>query len=108
MSGTATIDSVGIHSGFPDEWSVSETTTTVTAANQGVAELRVEARRLVKILNPVSFLEKNWVFRTTKIRGAKPVSFDWSYGTDNFRVRQARARRCHLFWLSGIHLPGRD
>ena len=35
-----------------DEWSVSETTTTVTAANQGVAELRVEARRLSKNNSP--------------------------------------------------------
>lgn len=43
---------------FPDEWSVSETTTTVTAANQGVAELRVEARRLSKNIEPRVFLRE--------------------------------------------------
>ena len=43
---------------FPDEWSISETTTTVTASNQGVAELRIAARRLSKTIEPRVFLRE--------------------------------------------------
>ena len=43
---------------FPDEWSVVETTTTVTAGNHGAAKLRVEARRLSKNIDPRVFLRE--------------------------------------------------
>ncbi|HBW84448.1 MAG TPA: peptidase M48 [Gammaproteobacteria bacterium] len=43
---------------LPDEWSISETTTTVTASNQGVAELRISARRLSKTIEPRVFLRE--------------------------------------------------
>jgi len=43
---------------FPDEWSLSETTTTVTADNQDGAALRVEARRLSKNIEPRVFLRE--------------------------------------------------
>ena len=53
-----TQDLFGYTQVFPDGWSVSETTTTVTAANPGVAELRVEARRLSKNIEPRVFLRE--------------------------------------------------
>ena len=41
---------------FPDEYSVSETTTTVTGVNEGVGALRIEAQRLQDNMEPRVFI----------------------------------------------------
>lgn len=41
---------------FPDDWSVVETTTTVTATNEGVGVMRIEAQRLQENIEPRVFI----------------------------------------------------
>lgn len=41
---------------FPDDWQISETTTTVTAALPGVGDMRIEAQRLQENISPRDFI----------------------------------------------------
>ena len=41
---------------FPDEWAVTETTTTVTAVNEGAGAIRIEAQRLQDNIEPRVFI----------------------------------------------------
>jgi predicted Zn-dependent protease len=44
---------------FPDEWELSETTTTVTAASVGVGRIKVEVQRLQDNIEPRIFIRDN-------------------------------------------------
>jgi predicted Zn-dependent protease len=44
---------------FPDEWQVSETTTTVTASAEGIGSIRVETQRLQDNIEPRVFIRDN-------------------------------------------------
>ncbi|MSR10746.1 MAG: peptidase M48 [Gammaproteobacteria bacterium] len=44
---------------FPDGWAVTETTTTVTASNEGIGTMRIEAQRLQANIEPRVFIRDN-------------------------------------------------
>ena len=44
---------------FPDGWAVTETTTTVTASNEGIGTIRIEAQRLQANIEPRVFIRDN-------------------------------------------------
>ena len=41
---------------FPDDWQITETTTTVTAAQPGVGDMRIETQRLQENISPREFI----------------------------------------------------
>jgi predicted Zn-dependent protease len=41
---------------FPDDWQIAETTTTVTAAQPGIGDLRIETQRLQENISPRDFI----------------------------------------------------
>lgn len=56
---------------FPDDWSVSETTTTATAANPEAGNLRVEVQRLQQNMEPRVFIRD--VLGITNLQKSEPI-----------------------------------
>ncbi len=56
---------------FPDNWEVSETTTTATASNPGVGGMRIEAQRLQANVDPRLFIRD--VLGITNLQKSEPL-----------------------------------
>ncbi len=56
---------------FPDDWQISETTTTVTAAQPGVGDMRIETQRLQDNISPREFIRES--LGITNLQKSEPL-----------------------------------